>query len=112
MSSNEWADANPNPMYDRKASERTKPVTVPAIDPATASDTEKLEWVKARATAERWDVAVSSVIQDMRLMNIPLKPDLVMLMMAAAMTGGERSVRDFIDGIGPGAIDRQARSDG
>jgi hypothetical protein len=41
-------------------------------------------------------------------MNIPLKPDLMMLMMADAMIGGERSVRDFIDGLGIGSIDREA----
>lgn len=39
--SDEWAKDNPNPMLDRTAdSERTKPVTIPGVDPATATDTE------------------------------------------------------------------------
>lgn len=81
---------------------------VPSIDLAAATDEEKLAWVKARAAAEPWEVAIGSVIQDMTLAGIPLKGDLVMLMMADAMIGGERSVRDFIDGIGLGAVDREA----
>ena len=85
---------------------------IPSIDCATASDEEKLAWCKARAAAEPWNVAISSVIQDMQFMGIPLKQDLIMLMMADAMIGGERSVRDFIDGLTLGAVDRKARSDG
>lgn len=42
-------------------------------------------------------------------MGIPLKQDLVLLMMQDAMIGGERSVRDFIDGLTLGAVDREAR---
>lgn len=80
--------------------------TIPDIDPATATDEEKLAWCKARAAAEPWNVAMSSVIQDMTLMGIPLKARLVVLMMQDAMIGGERSVRDFIDGLTLGAVDR------
>jgi hypothetical protein len=87
-------------------------VSIPDIDPATATDAEKLEWVKARAAAEPWEVAMSSVIQDMTLMGIPLKPRLIGLGMADAMIGGERSVRDFIDGITLAAVDREEASDG
>ena len=82
---------------------------IPDIDPATATDEEKLAWCKARAAAEPWEVAQGSVIQDMALMGIPLKQDLVVLMMQDAMIGGERSVRDFIGGLTLGAVDRQAR---
>jgi hypothetical protein len=85
---------------------------IPSTDRATATEQEKLDWVKARALAEPWHAAISSVIQDMTLMGIPLKQDLVMLMMADAMTGGERGVRDFIDGLTLAAVDREARSDG
>ena len=85
---------------------------IPSIDRVTATDEEKLAWVKARAAAEPWHVALASVIQDMTLMGIPLKPDLVMLGMADAMIGGERSVRDFVDGLTLGSIDRQAAGRG
>jgi hypothetical protein len=84
---------------------------IPSINPATATDAEKLAWVKARAAAEPWEIAISSVIKDMTLMGIPLKADVVHLMMQDAMIGGERSVRDFIDGLPLGAVDREA-SDG
>lgn len=84
-------------------------MTIPDINRATATDAEKLAWVKARSAAEPWDVAQGSVIQDMTLMGIPLKQDLVLLMMQDAMIGGERSVRDFIDGLTLGAVDREAR---
>jgi hypothetical protein len=87
-----------------------KPVVVPSIDPATATDAEKLAWCKARSAAEPWEVAFGSMIQDMALMGIPLKPDLVMLGMADAMAGGERSVRDFTNGITLAAVDREARN--
>jgi hypothetical protein len=86
------------------------PPPVPSINPATATDEEKLAFVKARAAAEPWDVALSSVIQDLNWMGIPLKPDLMMLGMGLAVAGGERGVRDFIDGIGLGSVDRQAPS--
>lgn len=85
---------------------------IPSIDRAAATDTDKLAWVKARAAAEPWNVAISSVIQDMQLMEIPLKPDLIMLMMQDAMIGGERSVRDFIDGLTLAAVDREAEGRG
>jgi hypothetical protein len=84
---------------------------IPSIDRATATDEEKLAWVKARSAAEPWEVAFGSAIQDMTLMGIPLKQDLVLLGMAGAMTGGERSVRDFVDGLTLAAVDREA-SDG
>jgi hypothetical protein len=81
---------------------------VPSIDPATATDEERLAWVKARAAAEPWTSAFASVIQDARLMGIPLKPDLMTLGMQLMIIGGERGVRDFIDGIGLGSVDREA----
>lgn len=87
-------------------------MTIPSIDPATATDEEKLAWVKARAAAEPWHVALASVIQDLNLMGIPLKQDLMLLGMGQAVTGGEWGVRDFIDGITLAAVDREARSDG
>jgi hypothetical protein len=89
-----------------------KVTAIPAIDPATATDEEKLAWCKARAAAIAWHDAQASVIQDMTLMGIPLKADLVLLMMQDAMIGGERSVRDFIDGLGLGSIDRKVSPDG
>ena len=85
---------------------------IPSIDRSTATGEEKLAWVKARAAAEPWHVAIGSVIQDGNLMGIPLKQDLVLLGMADAMTGGERSVRGFVDGLTLAAVDREARSDG
>lgn len=87
-------------------------MAIPDIDPATATETEKLAWCKARAAAEPWTVAVGSIIQDMRLMGIPLKADTMALMMADAMNGGERSLRDFIDGLTLGSIDREAADHG
>src|ERR1700733_2989280 len=81
---------------------------VPSIDRATATDEEKLAWVKARAAAEPWDVAISSVIQDMDLMGIPLNPALFGLMMGDAMHGCDRGVRGFIDGITLASVARQA----
>jgi hypothetical protein len=81
---------------------------VPSIDPVTATDEERLAWVQARAAAGPWDLALSSVIQDMRLMGIPLKQDLVLLGMGAAMAGGERGTRDFIDGLSLDSVDREA----
>ena len=84
---------------------------VPPINPATATDAEKLAFVKARAAAEPWDAALSSVIQDLNWMGIPLKPDLMMLGMGVAMGGGERGVRDFIDGLTLGSVDREASRD-
>jgi hypothetical protein len=87
---------------------RDTPPPVPSIDRVTATDEEKLAWVKARAAAGPWDVAISSVVQDMTLMGIPLKARLVDLMMADAMIGGERSVRDFIGGLTLAAVDREA----
>jgi hypothetical protein len=83
-------------------------LTIPDINRATATDAEKLAWCKARAAAEPWHDAQASVIQDMNLMGIPLKADLVLLMMQDAMIGGERSVRDFISGLTLGAVDREA----
>lgn len=84
------------------------PPTVPSINPVTATDEEKLAWVKARAAAEPWTAALSSMIQDMTMLGIPLNRDLMILGMGSAVTAGERGVRDFIDGITPGAVDRQA----
>lgn len=81
---------------------------VPGIDPGTATEDEKLAWVRARADSEPWEVAIGSVIQDMILMGIPLRPDLVRLGMLAAMNGGERAVRDFTGSLGPGSIDRES----
>jgi hypothetical protein len=86
-------------------------VTVPDIDRATATDAEKPAWVKARSAAEPWEVAFSSAIQDMQLMGIPLKADLVLLGMADAMIGGERSVRGFVAGLTLGAVEPAALSD-
>ncbi len=80
---------------------------IPDINPATATDEEKLAWVKARAAAEPWEVVIASVIQDMQLMGIPLNPDLYMLMMGEAMIGGEQGVRRFIDGLTLGSIARE-----
>lgn len=87
-------------------------MTVPDIDPATATDEEKLAWVKARAAAEPWGRAVSSVIQDMTLMGIPLARDLVLLGMSQAVTGGEWGVRDFISTLTLAAVDREAAARG
>lgn len=87
-------------------------MTIPGINPATATDAEKLAWVKARSAAEPWEVAFGSAIQDMTLMGIPLKPDLVLLGMQDAMIGGERSVRDFVDGLTLRAVDREAAQRG
>lgn len=86
--------------------------SIPGINPATATDAEKLEWCKARARAEPWNVAPASVIQDMQLMGIPLNPDLYMLLMGEAMIGGEQGVRRFIDGLTLGSIARQEATDG
>ena len=69
---------------------------IPSIDRATATDEERLAWVKARAAAEPWTLALTSVIQDLQLMAID----------------GERGTRDFVDGLTLGSIDREARSDG
>lgn len=87
-------------------------MTIPDIDPATATDAEKLAWVKARSAAEPWDVAFGSAIQDMQFMGIPLKQDLVLLGMQDAMIGGERSVRHFVDGLTLEAVDREAADRG
>ena len=81
---------------------------IPDIDPATATDAEKLAWVKARANAEPWESAIASVIQDMQLMGIPLNPDLLFPAMGEAMIGGEQGVRRFIDGLTLGSIAREA----
>lgn len=89
-----------------------KPVTIPDINPATATDEEKLAWVKARAAAEPWEVALASVVQDMTLMGIPLNPDLVMLGMGEAIVGGEQGVRRFVDGLTLGSIAREAVPEG
>jgi hypothetical protein len=89
----------------------TGPV-IPPIDRATATDDDKLAWVKARSAAEPWEVAFASAIQDMDLMGIPLHRELVMLGMQLAVFGGERGVRDFIDGLTLGSIDREAGSRG
>lgn len=86
----------------------TEPVTVPGINPATAADEEKLAWVKARAAAEPWEVALASVVQDMTLMGIPLKPDLVVLGTGEAIAGGEQGIRRFIDGLTLASADREA----
>jgi hypothetical protein len=80
---------------------------IPSINRATATDEEKLAWVKARAAVEPWEIVVGSVIQDMTLMGIPLKQDLVLLMMQDAMTGGEQGVRDFIAGLTLAAVARE-----
>lgn len=80
---------------------------IPSIDRATATDAEKLAWVKARAGAEPWASALASVIQDMQLMDIPMNPDLYFLAMGEAVVGGEQGVRRFIDGLTLGSIDRR-----
>lgn len=85
---------------------------IPDINPATASDAEKLAWVKARATAEPWEVALASVIQDMKLMGIPLNPDLYVLGIGEAMIGGEAGVRRFIGGLTLGSVAREQESRG
>lgn len=84
---------------------------IPSIDPATATDEQKLEWVKARAANEPWRAAIASVIQDMQMMDIPLNPDLMMLAMGEAMIDGEQGVRRFIDGLTLGSIARRENSD-
>lgn len=81
--------------------------TIPSIDPATATDEEKLAWCKARANAEPWNVALASVIRDMQLMGIPMNPDLYILAMIEAMTRGEEGVRYFIDGLTLGSVERR-----
>lgn len=91
--------------------EKLGQVPVPSIDPATATDEERLAWVKARAANEPWDVAISSVIQDMQLMGIPLNPDLYFPFMGEAMIGGEQGVRRFIDGITLGSVATPATGD-
>jgi hypothetical protein len=63
------------------------------------TDEEKLAWCKERAAAEPWPSALASVIQDMSAQGIPLNPDLTTLGMGMAIVGGERGVREFIDGI-------------
>jgi hypothetical protein len=83
---------------------------IPSINRSTATDEEKLAWVKARAAAEPWHMAIGSMVQDMTLMGIPLKQDLILLGMGQAVTGGEWGVRDFIDGITLAAVDREARN--
>jgi hypothetical protein len=85
---------------------------IPDIDRATATDEEKLAWVKARSAAEPWSSALASVIQDMDLMGIPLNPDLAMLGMSEAIIGGEQGIRRFIDGLTLGSIAREARDGG
>lgn len=85
---------------------------IPSIDPTTAADAEKLEWVKARAGAESWDVALSSVIQDMQMLDIPLNPDLAMLGMGEAVIAGEQGVRRFIDGLTVASIAKRETGDG
>lgn len=92
--------------------EKLEQVPVPSIDRATATDAEKLAWVKARAANVPWNVAFSSVIQDMTLMGIPLNPDLVTLGMGMSLIGGEQGVRRFIDGLTLGSIDRGAADRG
>ena len=89
-----------------------KPAEIPSIDLSTATDEEKLDWVKARANAEEWYVAIGAMAQDMSLAGIPLKQDLLLLAMSDAMLGGERSVRGFVNGLTLAAVDREARSDG
>lgn len=79
---------------------------VPSISLATATEEEKLAWVKARADAEPWDLAVNSVIVDMQLAGIPLKPDLIQLGTQAAMAGGERAARDFTGSLTLGSVYR------
>lgn len=81
---------------------------VPDIDRATATDAEKLEWVKARAAAEPWTTALGSVIQDMTLMGIPLTADLSYLGLMEAAIGGETGIRRFIDGLTTGSISRES----
>lgn len=63
------------------------------------TDEEKLAWCKERAAAEDWTVALASIVSDMSMMGIPLKPDLYYLGMGEAVTGGEQGVRRFINGI-------------
>jgi hypothetical protein len=113
VTGDQWAEQDGNPMFGRTAdSERTKPVTIPSIDPATATEADKLAWVKARAAAAPWDSAFASVIQDMQMTGIPLRPDLMPLGMGLMMVSGERGVRDFIDGLTLGSVDREAADRG
>jgi len=85
---------------------------IPSIDRAAATDEEKLAWVKARSAAEPWEVAFASAIQDMDLMGIPIHLELVTFGMQLAVFGGERSVRDFVDGLTLASVDRDARGRG
>lgn len=77
----------------------------PTPDPH-GTDEQKLAWCKERAAAERWDVALASMISDMGKTGISLNPDLYFLAMGEAMIGGERGVRDFIDGITLASVTR------
>jgi hypothetical protein len=85
-----------------------------ATDSASAdpfgTDEQKLAWCKERAAAERWDVALASMISDMGKLGIPLNPDLYFLAMGEAMIGGERGVRDFIDGITLASVARTEKA--
>jgi len=76
------------------------------------TDEEKLAWCKERAAAENWQHALASMIQDMQATGIPLNPDLMMLGMGEAITGGEQGVRRFIDGITLASVARTEGSRG
>lgn len=75
------------------------------------TDEQKLAWCKERAAAESWEHALASMISDMGKTGIPLNPDLYYLGMGEAMIGGERGVRDFIDGITLASVTRTEASD-
>lgn len=78
------------------------------------TDEEKLAWCKERAAVEPWTVALASIVRDMSKAGIPLNPDLWMLGMGEAITGGEQGVRRFIDGITLASVAKpaQAREEG
>jgi hypothetical protein len=107
VSGDEWADENGNPMF---GSERTKPVTIPSIDPATATNEQRLAWCKERAYAEHWQYAIASIVSDMNKVGLPLNPDLYHLGMGLAVVGGARGVREFIDRITLASVARPAEA--
>jgi hypothetical protein len=60
---------------------------------------EKIAWCKERAAAEPWTSAIGSMVQDMELMGIPMSEPVIQLAMMEGISGGERGVRRWIDGV-------------
>jgi hypothetical protein len=82
----------------------TDSLPVPSVNLAAATEEERLAWVKARAAAQPWHLALNSVIIDMQLAGIPLRPDLIDLAAETARTGGERAARHFIGSLTLGSV--------